>query len=104
MTAQGSYSGSELELFAEAHKWRSYWSSQVRGFISGKVLEVGAGLGSIAKTLNKPDLDQWLMLEPDPLMAEFLLKLVEGGVLGSNCKVLNGTLGDLKPTLSFNTI
>ena len=40
------YVGSELDLFAAVKNWKSYWSSQVRPFLHGDVLEVGAGLGA----------------------------------------------------------
>src|ERR1035441_10583290 len=40
------YVGSELDLFAAVHHWKSYWSTEIRRFIKGDVLEVGAGTGS----------------------------------------------------------
>ncbi len=104
MTRQISYPGSELELFAHAHNWRSYWASQIRPYIAGKVLEVGAGLGSNTKVLNSPDLDQWVMLEPDPSMVRHLKNAVASGDMGVNCKVINGTLADLDRRLDFDTV
>jgi hypothetical protein len=47
-----SYVGSELELFAAVGNWKTYWSRQIRPFITGDVIEVGAGIGS-----NTPFLD-----------------------------------------------
>ena len=40
-----TYVGSELDLFAAVHHWKSYWSAEMRQFIQGDVLEVGAGIG-----------------------------------------------------------
>ena len=40
------YCGSELELFAAARNWKGYWSQQVKPFLRGDILEVGAGIGS----------------------------------------------------------
>ena len=66
------YSGSELDLFAAVRNWKSYWSGQVRPFITGSVLEVGAGIGSNTQFLDPGDTGRWLCLEPDPQLAERL--------------------------------
>ncbi len=39
------YQGQELDLFARARNWKAYWRSHVEPFLSGDVLEVGAGSG-----------------------------------------------------------
>ena len=41
------YIGSELDLFADVDNWKSYWSRQIQPFLSGDVIEVGAGIGRI---------------------------------------------------------
>ena len=60
------YVGSELDLFAEVWNWKSYWSGQVRPFLKGDVLEVGAGIGSNTELLDSGDRGRWVCLEPDP--------------------------------------
>ena len=40
------YVGSELELFSAATNWKTYMASVLSRFIGGRVLEVGAGIGS----------------------------------------------------------
>lgn len=67
-----SYIGNELDLFAHASNWRDYWCQEVRGFLGGRVLEVGAGIGSATWALCDGEVDRWVALEPDPVLAERL--------------------------------
>lgn len=61
------YAGSELELFADVRNWKTYWSGQIRPFLKGDILEVGAGMGSNTRFMD-PDggPGRWVCLEPDP--------------------------------------
>tara|TARA_Y100000817_G_C16849302_1_gene541367 strand:+ start:748 stop:1428 length:681 start_codon:yes stop_codon:yes gene_type:complete len=43
------YPGKELENFDRATLWRKYIYVEIKKFITGKVLEVGAGIGSFTK-------------------------------------------------------
>ncbi len=98
------YVGAELELFAAAHNWKSYWSSQIRPFVTGDVLEVGAGIGT-----NTPYLDQggdrtWVCLEPDSrLVAQLSENLAQAGGK-REYEILCGTVQTLKPNRKFDTI
>ena len=40
-----AYSGSELELFADALNWKRYFAAGLRPYLGSRVLEVGAGIG-----------------------------------------------------------
>ena len=66
MTGQDefSYIGSELELFASATNWKKYFSKKLRPYITGNVIEVGAGLGSSTTYLCNYDYPHWLCLGP----------------------------------------
>lgn len=66
-----SYVGSELELFIKATRWKNYWSSRVRPFVRGNVLDVGAGLGATFDYLGD-SAERWTCLEPDPALCEQL--------------------------------
>ena len=46
------YIGSELDLFAAVWNWKAYWSRQIRPFLNGDILEVGAGIGSNTRFLD----------------------------------------------------
>ncbi len=63
------YAGSELELFEKARNWKAYWRAQIRGFIRGDVLEVGAGIGANTLTLAGLKYERWTCLEPDAALA-----------------------------------
>ena len=60
------YVGSELDLFAAALNWKTYWSRQIRPFLKGDILEVGAGIGSNTRFLDPGNAGRWVCLEPDP--------------------------------------
>lgn len=92
------YVGSELELFSAVHNWKSYWSSQIAPFVSGDVLEVGAGIGANTAHLSRARSHHWVCLEPDPQLAEQLSTNV-----GQTCEVVCGTVQTLQGQ-EFDTI
>src|SRR6202049_3871775 len=94
------YMGSELEIFAHAGHWKSYVQSQLRPFLVGDVLEVGAGIGGTTQALNDGTQRRWVCLEPD---AEFAKKIKSLPHL-RNCDVLVGMLPDLEPQEKFDAI
>ena len=97
------YVGSELDLFAVVHNWKSYWSSQIQAFISGDVLEVGAGLGANTPYLNRHEVRRWVCLEPDPVLAAQLTSNLRQTTTDRECEVVCGALRDLRSG-SFDTI
>ena len=60
------YVGTELELFADMWNWKEYWARQIRPFLKGDILEVGAGIGSNTRFLDPGGGGRWVCLEPDP--------------------------------------
>jgi SAM-dependent methyltransferase len=96
------YVGSELALFREVRNWKSYWSGQIRPFISGDVLEMGAGIGANTPYLNSPFSGKWVCLEPDP---ELIAILSHNLNLGSSpqYETLCGTIETIG-TRVFDTI
>jgi SAM-dependent methyltransferase len=68
------YVGSELDLFAAVWNWKEYWSGQIRPFLSGDILEVGAGIGSNTRFLDHGGAGRWVCLEPDPELHGQLIK------------------------------
>lgn len=61
------YVGDELELFSGARNWKSYFAGQIKPFLGGEVVEVGAGLAGTTRVLLSDGArhQRWLCLEPD---------------------------------------
>jgi SAM-dependent methyltransferase len=92
-----SYIGSELDLFAKATRWKSYWRSFLAPVISGDVLEVGAGIGSNTRVFSGLPVKSWTCLEPDPQLCARIPREL-GGTL------INGKIADLPEVPSYDTI
>lgn len=98
------YIGGELELFAAATNWKTYLAAVLGRFITGRVLEVGAGIGANIAYLRNPNVTAWTSIEPDRELADRISQRVRGGELPPACRVVSGTIGDLDPALRFDTI
>jgi SAM-dependent methyltransferase len=96
------YVGSELDLFAAVHHWKSYWSAQIRRFIQGDVLEVGAGIGSNTPFLDKGPIGQFVCLEPDPRLLDRLRSQLGDGT--GRYRTICGALETLPEEEQFDTI
>ena len=95
------YIGSELELFAEARNWKSYFASKIRGYLKGDVLEVGAGLGANTGFLRTSAIRRWLCLEPDRDMFRLLADEMAGR---PSVEVLEGRLENVPRGNPFDAI
>ena len=96
------YAGSELELFAAAKNWKSYWSAEIRPYLRGDILEVGAGIGSNTLVMDPGGAGRWVCLEPDPAMCEEIANTVQGGTARRRYEFQCGTLATV--TELFDTI
>jgi SAM-dependent methyltransferase len=72
-----AYVGNELDLFASARQWKTYWAAEIRRFVRGHVLEVGAGIGTNTVLLCDPSRHRWTSLEPDAALAARLRERVD---------------------------
>jgi SAM-dependent methyltransferase len=98
------YVGGELELFADATNWKSYFASVLRPFIAGRVLEVGAGIGSNIQFLHNERVASWMSLEPDPLLARRIADRIAAGSLPPSCRVVTGAIDSIDEAAGFDTI
>jgi SAM-dependent methyltransferase len=103
MTVQ-KYIGSELDLFALASNWKSYWVSEIRRYVVGDVLEVGAGTGINTGLLKSDRTSSWTCLEPDPALADRMKKTFAAQAALSDCQVRVMTTADLERDRKFDTI
>jgi len=99
-----TYTGSELDLFAHAINWKSYWAFLLQDYLKGDVLEVGAGNGNNTSHLYSQRYSRWVSLEPDHELAESLRKSIQENHDLKNCEVINGTLTSLNSSSKFDTI
>ncbi len=100
----GGYIGSELELFAAARNWKTYFAGILKPFIGARVLEVGAGIGSNIPFLMTPAVREWTSLEPDPALARRIEARIAAGDLPPLCRAVVGTLADIDPARRFDAI
>ncbi|MDE3201695.1 MAG: hypothetical protein KGN79_12325 [Acidobacteriota bacterium] len=68
--SQIKYEGSELDIFAAVHNWKTYWAASIRQSIRGDVLEAGAGIGSNYPYHCAGHSGRWVCLEPDPKLVD----------------------------------
>ena len=99
-----TYTGSELDLFAHAINWKSYWAYLLQDYLKGEVLEVGAGNGNNTRHLYSQKYPRWVSLEPDYELAESLRISIQENHNLKNCEVINGTLTSLDSAFKFDTI
>ncbi len=95
----GKYVGNELEVFALAKNWKSYWVSFIKPLLGNRVLEVGAGVGSNLLLLHSKQ-ELWLALEPDAQQCE----QIKSHVQGKNVTVMVGKLDDLPVGAKYDSI
>lgn len=98
------YIGDELDLFKNATNWKHYFSKQLRPYVQGDVLEVGAGIGINTQYLaaDTGRLRSWCLLEPDKNLAAQIEAHTAGLALPGKV-IVNGILTDLKDQ-QFDTI
>jgi len=104
MNTDRPYEGGELQLFANARGWKTYWSGKIRPHLGKAVLEVGAGLGANTGFLLGPHQESWLCLEPDASLTARIPATLADQTWRGIVKTFTGTLRDLPPGGVFDTI
>ncbi len=98
------YTGTELALFSAAANWKSYLKRQIRPYLGGDVLEVGAGIGGTTMSLCEERGGRWVCLEPDPELAAALVESRNAGAVPARCEVIVGTADSARGLTPFDTI
>ena len=89
---ESSYVGGELELFALAKNWKRYIKDETSSYITGDVLEVGAGIGATTVALHGGTARHWTCLEPDHTLAWRLKARLGSSPAGATVDVVVGSL------------
>jgi len=101
----GAYVGGELALFRHAHNWKAYMRRRLAPFITGAVVEVGAGIGGTTENLaDLPGVTGWLCVEPDEGQCAQLEGLRADGAIPAHTRVHRGYLADLPPAAADTVI
>jgi SAM-dependent methyltransferase len=100
----GSYVGTELELFAKATNWKSYYASRISRWIRGSVLEVGAGLGGTTRVLMNEAVSSWVCLEPDAALVAKITDWSDRLDASVRPRPTVGFIEDLDPAERFDCI
>jgi SAM-dependent methyltransferase len=96
------YVGTELEVFAYATNWKAYVRDQIRRYLTGKVLEPGAGIGAATQLLYDGTQEKWVCLEPD---RENARRIPLGALTRpERCDIRIGTIRDLDHCERFDCI
>lgn len=98
------YSGEELYLFSKAENWKKYFSAAIKPFITGSVLEAGAGLGKTSPYLINEKVTRWTYLEPDPNLAKKINSGMEESNIGIPASIINGTIANIPVSELYDTI
>lgn len=104
MSEHRPYEGQELELFAQARRWKTYWSGKIRPHLGKSVLEVGAGLGANTPFLLGPEQERWLCLEPDAALNAQIPATLAHHPQREIVQTRTGILRDLPAPETFDTI
>jgi SAM-dependent methyltransferase len=91
---QKEYIGDELSLFENAINWKKYFSSKIKEFVKGDVLEVGAGIGINAEYLINSSVNSWCFLEPDINMTKQITINTKNLKL-NNKRIINGCIDQI---------
>lgn len=92
----------ELETFAAASNWKRYFAGALRPYISGRVLEVGAGIGGTTPALWNDEVRRWVCVEPNATLAARLRNAA--GDPARQPEIVAGTIEDIPPARAFDTI
>ena len=99
-----AYPGMELEIFAEAVRWKACFGDFLKPYLGKRVLEVGAGLGATTAVLCSGSEEEWWCLEPDAALLAQVETKIQRGDLPACCRPVRGVLADLPPLPRFDTI
>ena len=99
-----SYTGTELDVFASAVNWKTYFSGVFRAWLKGSILEAGAGIGSNTPYFLNDQVQKLVCLEPDAELGQQISGKIHIKLLPECVSYVNGTTSDLNEPGLFDTI
>jgi hypothetical protein len=103
MPVDQTYIGQELTIFAHATNWKKYYSSILQPYLGKRVVEVGAGIGSTTIVICSGIQEEWICLEPDPVLRTEIDQLISEGKLPTCCHTQAGFVSDIPPESRIDT-
>jgi SAM-dependent methyltransferase len=104
LTNKTAYIGEELNLFSLATNWKCYVKAEIKEYLAGDVLEVGAGIGSTTVAMHHGLGNRWICLEPDVANARQLKRSVIERPEFKGTEVVAGSLDTLAKRPSFDCV
>ena len=98
------YTGRELDVFQAAVHWKLYMRRFLSPYLTGDVLEVGAGIGGAMQILCNATQRSWTALEPDTHLAERIRTNKSLAAFPVPVRVVTGTTADLPASARFDAI
>jgi hypothetical protein len=103
MSTDKTYIGQELTIFAHAINWKKYYTSIIQPYFGRRIVEVGAGLGATTAVMCNGTQQEWICLEPDPLLRREIDSLIAAEKLPGCCRTLGGFVSDIQPGTPIDT-
>ena len=97
------YIGNELEVFSLASNWGKYLRGQITPYLSGTVIEVGAGIGTKTKELCG-NVSRYIAIEPDPKMYQTLSSEVCSNLSMKNVEPVHGVINDVEKSILADAV
>lgn len=95
MPVEQTYIGQELAIFAHALNWKKYYASLLQPYLGRRVVEVGAGIGATTKIICDGTQEEWICLEPDPVLRAEIDQRISDGKLPVCCRTQSGFVSDI---------
>jgi hypothetical protein len=103
MSTDRAYIGQELTIFAHAENWKKYYTSIIQPYFGKNVVEVGAGIGATTAVMCNGLQEQWICLEPDPVLRLEIDRLISDGKLPACCRTRSGFVSGIPLTERSDT-
>jgi SAM-dependent methyltransferase len=102
--AERKYEGTELDLFAQARNWKTYFRTAIARYVGQRVAEIGAGHGATTESLAKLPHAEWYAMEPDRALISRLKEKQAKGTIPPTVIPIMGTLLEVPENARLDTI